>query len=509
LSALSGVLLALSLPSYDLWPLAWFGLAPFLLAIRGRTPREAFRIAWSGWFVFSLLVLYWIAPTISNFTSVPVALAAVILLLLCAVSAVYVAVFAALLEFLAAAGISRVVAAPVLWVAVDWVRTFFPAAFPWAFLGYSQYSVLPVIQIADLGAIYAVTALIVFVNAALVEMWIDGPRRHAGLAIATAMLVALDLGYGFVRLRAVGAEKAIGRLPVGIAQGNIPQAEKWDPDNQNATLLSYMKLSERAAEQGARVIVWPEAAVPFFLRNDPRSYELMRFSNETGAWLLVGAPGWEKRGGDTPLQYNQAWLIGPAGATRGPYDKIMLVPFGEYVPFAGMFGWVRAAVETVGEFGRGTAELVLDGPAVVDGEGPEPRPVRLGPLICYEGIFPDLVRRFVAAGADVLVNISNDAWYGRTSAPYQHLAMAAVRAVENRVPLVRSTNTGISAVVDPTGRIHDRTPLFEEAAVVVNVDLVEGGSLYTRIGDAFVYACIAGTLLLLYIRYRLGSVLIR
>jgi apolipoprotein N-acyltransferase len=329
-------------------------------------------------------VLYWIAPTISNFTSVPVALAAVILLLLCAVSAAYVAVFAAVLEWLAAAGIGRIVAAPPLWVVVDWIRTFFPAAFPWAFLGYSQASVLPVIQIADLGAIYAVTALLVLVNAALVEIGLDGVRRHAGLAIATVALVALDLGYGFVRLHQVGTKRTIATLSVGIAQGNIPQDEKWDPDKQNETLLRYIRLSERAAEQGARVVVWPEAAVPFFLRSDDRAFELMRFSNDTGAWLLVGAPGWEKRDGGPARQYNQAWLIGPAGVTRGPYDKIMLVPFGEYVPFAGMFGWVHAAVESVGEFGRGTTELVLEGPSIAfsasDGKSELP-PVKISQLI--------------------------------------------------------------------------------------------------------------------------------
>jgi apolipoprotein N-acyltransferase len=501
---LAGAMLGLSLPSYDLWPLAWIGLAPMLLAIRGRAGRRAFAVAWAGWFMFSLVVLYWIAPTISNYTRIAAPLAIGVLVLLCAVSSVFVGAFAAVLEWLATAGISRVVAAPMLWVSAEWLRTFFPAEFPWAFLGYSQYAVLPVVQIADVGAVYAVSALLVFVNAALAEIVRDGWRRHAGLAIATAAAIVLDLGYGFVRLAQVGSARPLAELPIGIAQGNVPQDEKWSADNQDATLERYLRLSRTTVDAGARVVVWPEAAVPFFLRYDRRALDIQQFADDTGALLLIGAPGYERRDEGPPRQFNQAWLVVPDVGLEGPYDKIVLVPFGEYVPFGGLFGWVSTAVEAVGQFGRGEHELVFHGPQIETQKGP--RPVGLAPLICYEGIFPDLVRRFVRNGADVLVNISNDAWYGRTSAPHQHLAMAAMRAVENRVPMVRSTNTGISAVVDPTGRIRSRTGLFEEAAFVASVGIVEGGSLYTRIGDVFVYACVTGSLLLVYIRRRLGAV---
>jgi len=507
LAALSGVLIGFALPGHDLWPLAWFGLVPLLIAIRGRGARQAFGIAWFGWLVCSLIVLYWIAPTVTNYTSISGPLAAGVLFLLCAVSALYVAGFAAVLEWLAPAGISRIVAAPLLWVSFEWLRTFFPAAFPWAFLGYSQYAVLAVVQIADITAIYGVSALLVFVNAALAEMVLDGVRRHAGLALAVAACVLLDVGYGVLRISQVDHWPVRGHLEVGIAQGNIPQDEKWDPANQDATLSRYLDLSHRAVDKGARVVVWPEAAVPFFLSHDPRRVRLQHFTDQTGAWLLIGAPGYERRGDGMPRQYNQAWMVEPQKGLDGPYNKIMLVPFGEYVPFGGLFGWVQKAVDAVGDFGRGQAPVVFKGP-VVSGPG-GPHNVELAPLICYEGIFPDLVRRFVRRGADVLVNISNDAWYGRTSAPYQHLAMSAMRAVENRVPLVRSTNTGISAVVDPVGRIRSRTPLFEETFFVDSVALVHGGSVYTRIGDLFVYACVAGSLALAYLRRRLGAVSLR
>ena len=506
-AAASGALLALSLPSYDLWPLAWFGLVPLLLAIRGRTPAGAFGVAWVGWLVFSLLALYWIAPTISNFTSISRPLSIGVLILLCMTSAVYVGVFGAALEWIAAAGISRVLAAPCLWVVVEWTRTFFPAAFPWALLGYSQYRVLPVVQIADLFAIYGVTAVLVFVNAGLAEIVRDGVRRHASLATAMILLVASVVGYGAVRLSVIDARAPTDQLEVGVAQGNIPQDEKWDPENEDTTLVRYLELSDRAAAAGARLIVWPEAAVPFFLGGDRRAIHLARLSDRTGTWLLVGAPGYERRDDGVARQYNQAWMVAPDNGLVGAYDKIELVPFGEYIPFGFLTSWVGTAVETVGQFGRGVAPVVFDGPPM--GAGDRARPVGVGPLICYEGIFPDLTRRFVADGADVLVNISNDAWYGRTSAPYQHLAMAAVRAIENRVPLVRATNTGISALVDPSGRIRARTALFETAVFVDSVGVGGGGSLYTRIGDVLVYAMIGAIAVLAYLRIRLGSVLIR
>ena len=273
-----------------------------------------------------------------------------------------------------------------------------------------------------------------------------------------------------------------GRVSVGFVQGNVAQSEKWDPARQEEILSRYLRLSRRAAERGARLIVWPEAAVPFFLEQDPRRSRIVDLARDTGAWLLVGAPGF-RRTADGFRQLNQAWLIGPDQGLVGWYDKIQLVPFGEYVPFGFLLSWVNKAVEAVGEFDRGRDAVVFSGLPVGG------RPVRFGVLICYEGIFPGLTRRFVAGGADFLLNISNDAWYGRTSAPYQHLAMASLRAVENRVPLVRATNTGISAFVEPTGRIVGRTPLFEESIAVRDVTLRPGSSLYARWGNWFLWFC--------------------
>jgi apolipoprotein N-acyltransferase len=386
---------------------------------------------------------------------------------------------------------------------LEWSRTFFPAAFPWGFVGYSQYEVLPIVQIADVAGIYGVSALIVLVNAGLVELLRDGVPRHASLAIALAAVVASVLGYGVMRLGQVRALDGPS-LRIGLVQGNISQEQKWRPGLDESILARHVTLTASAIRRGAKLVVWPEAAVPFFFNQDRRTENLRAFARSAGVTLLVGAPGYEQRDGDVPRQYNQAWMVKPDGEIAGPYDKIRLVPFGEYVPWGGLFGLVQKAVEGIGDFGFGTSYVVFDGPSAAGST----EPTRVSALICYEAIFPDLTRHFAQNGAQLLVNVSNDAWYGRTAAPSQLLAMIAVRAVENRIPLVRATNTGVSAVVAPDGSISAETPLFEEAVIVEDVKIVRGASLYTLLGDWLVYASIFLLTGLVVVRSRSGSLLI-
>lgn len=499
----AGLALAAATPGFEVWPLAWVGLVPLLIAIRGARPARAFRLGWLAGWVYYAAILYWIAPTISTYTRIETPFAVVIELLLAAVAGALVGGFAAGLEWLAAAGISRVLSAPALWIVFEWSRTFFPAAFPWGFLGYSQYRVAPVLQWMDIGGVYGVSALLVLVNATLTEIVRDGLRRHRGLAAATAALLVVALGYGVFRLGAI-AKLDGPELRVGLVQANIAQDEKWRPGLDEAILSKHLELSADAVARGAKLVVWPEAAVPFIFGADPRTARLEAFATDAKVALLTGAPGYERRDGDEARPYNQAWLIDSAGARQGPYDKIRLVPFGEYVPWGGLFGLVQKAVQGIGEFGAGKEHTVFSAPAAAGTDRPTPASA----LICYEAIFPDLTRRFTQAGAALLVNLSNDAWYGRTAAPTQLLAMIAVRAVENRIPLVRATNTGISALVGPTGEIRSATPLFDEAVVVGDVKLVRGFSLYVMLGDWLVYASLVLLAALCEVRRRSGALLI-
>jgi apolipoprotein N-acyltransferase len=305
------------------------------------------------------------------------------------------------------------------------------------------------------------------------------------------------LAYGWIRsAQLAGLEGRSARI--GIVQANVDQAEKWRPGLEEALVARHVALTADAVEQGAELVIWPEASVPYYFGLDERTEQIRDVARELDVDLLVGAPGYEQRDPDAePQQYNQAWLVRRDGELAGPYDKIRLVPFGEYVPWGGLFGLVDRVVEGMGDFGAGSAHVVFDAR-----ERDDEQPVRASALICYEAIFPDLTRRFVEAGAELLVNLSNDAWYGRTAAPHQLFTMIAFRAIENRVPLVRATNTGISGFVAVDGTLTGATPLFEATAAVADVELVRGFSLYVLLGDWLVYTSLALLSLLAIARWR-------
>ena len=258
---------------------------------------------------------------------------------------------------------------------------------------------------------------------------------------------------------------------------------KWDPAYQNATIDHYEKLTREAVADGAELVVWPETAAPFFFQQESELRErILDLARKLGVWLVVGSPAFSYENETLLLMHNRVYLVRPDGTADQSYDKMELVPFGEYVPLKSLFFFVDKVVEGVGDFRAGDTPVVF---RTAQGN--------FGTLICYEGIFPELTRRFVDGGANFLVNITNDAWFGRTSAPYQHLAMATFRAIENRVPLVRVANTGFSAMVDADGTIRWRTGLFESAWRVDTISWVGIRTFYTRFGDVFVYGVPAGS----------------
>ncbi|MFN2427501.1 MAG: apolipoprotein N-acyltransferase [Candidatus Binatia bacterium] len=493
-----GLLLAAAFPRLGQNYVAWMAMVPLLVAVRGIAPRKAAGYGWITGFVFFLVTISWVPDTISNFTAISPLLAKAILVLMAAACAYSYALFAFALEALAARGVSRLLAAPVLWVVLEWMRCFVVAEFPWNLLGYSQLPYLALVQAADLGGIYLISAAIVLCNAALADALAAARgHNHADRSAAARVLLAVMcpvvlLSYGTWRLSGLRDVPYTGSLRVAITQGNIPQNAKWDAAWADHIFATYVRLTEQAAAAGAQLVVWPEAALPFYIQRDMRSIELQRIARERGIDLLVGAPGLEDRDGTGAKDYNQAWLLRADGDVQGPYDKMQLVPFGEYIPLYGLFGLVSIAVESVGQLGRGDEYTIfetMEMEPVQAAGGDAPRRARFATLICYEGIFPGLTRRFAAAGADFLVNISNDAWYGDTSAADQHLYMAAVRSIENRLPMVRSTNTGISAFVTDEGRVGNTTPLFHEDLVIETVLMRDVWSFYRIYGDVFLHLC--------------------
>jgi apolipoprotein N-acyltransferase len=306
-------------------------------------------------------------------------------------------------------------------------------------------------------------------------------------AVAT-VLVALTAGYGFWRIGDITSRlEPIPRHTVALIQGNIDQSIKWEPSFQNETVRIYRDLSLQAAKERPRLIVWPETATPFMFQNrDGLREAVIDVAKSTGAYLLFGSPSYTRRDGELRFQ-NSAFVLSPAGETIGKYDKVHLVPYGEYVPLRPLFPFIEKLAVGVGDFLAGPGFE----PVAAGGE-------RVGVLICYEGIFPEIGRAWGRSNASLLVNITNDAWFGMTSAPFQHLSMTVFRAVENRLYVVRAANTGVSAIIDATGRITAQTDLFERTFLTGPVPMHRSGSFYTQYGDLFIFFCMIALLVIFY-----------
>lgn len=471
LAALSGGLLVLAFPKADLWAVAFVALIPLLIALRGAGWRRAALLGFIAGFVFFVGTLYWIAPTVVRYGGLPWGAASGILLLLAGYLALYFAGFGACMAVLRHSGVAFVLSTAGLWVTFELLRSHLFTGFPWNLLGYSQYRNLPLIQIAVLTGVYGVSFVVASVNAAIADTLLsrDGwPRRVGSLATAGLLTGGAPV-YGWIDRPQIGPPA----IRVALLQGNISQEIKWNPDFQDETLQVYRHLTLAQADFRPDLIVWPETAVPFLLRLDPRGFTVEGLATEIGTPLLVGAP--DRDGGSLPRYTVSAFLIAPENGISRKYDKIHLVPFGEYVPLRNALFFVnKLARGAIGDFTPGTEFTVFSIPAG-----------RFGVTISYEVYFPHEVRRFIHNGAEFLVNITNDAWYGRSAAPYQHIAMVVFRAVETRRYLVRAANTGISSVVAPDGRIVASSGLFERTALRATIAANAVLTPYARYGDIF------------------------
>jgi apolipoprotein N-acyltransferase len=483
-AVLSGGLLCLAFPKANQGWLAWFALVPFLAALRKAGVRTASALGFAAGMAHYLGLVYWTAYTMNVYGQVPMVPAVCALAMLAAILATFTAVFAMGLCLVGRAPWQLAVAGPALWVLKEWLLTWLFTGFPWELLGYSQHAYLPLIQIADLFGVLGLSGLIFFSNAVLCLALLrlrrmDWRGRAVGRSLvvrsAAVLGVALLLtaGYGAYRLHAVDAEIAAApRKRVAVIQGNIDQAIKWDQAFQRRTAEKYVHLSLKAAGQGADLIIWPETATPFYMFHDGALTDIvLEGVRAAGTAFIIGSPSAEQVDNEFNY-YNRAYLLNPQAVPLDRYDKVHLVPFGEYVPLKRWLPFLGKMVAQAGDFQAGPRGNTLDW---------QGHPI--GMLICYEAIFPELARAMAANGAQLLVNITNDAWFGRTSAAYQHFSMAVFRAVENRRFLARAANTGISGGIDPCGRVLLATSLYEDAAPVVEVGLMQGPTLFTRWGD--------------------------
>ena len=489
LAAASGVLLFLSFPKFGHGSVAFVALVPLLLALPGAAGWRALGLGWITGAIWSLGTLYWTAYVVVQYGGLSLPVGIAVMALLCLAVALFPALFAwTLARWIEAVGPPALLAAPVAWVATEILRahTFF--RFPWCLLGYSQHQHLPVLQLAALAAVYGVSFVVAGCSGGLAYLMLERrpvPRRRVLLTLG--VLAAAVWGGGSWWLSRPLPEAPA--LRVGLVQASILQEDKWDPAQAVENVHRHLDLTLAAVDRGARLVVWPESSVPFYFDRSPDLAEqLRRLVQERRIYLLFGNDDRLDGPGGAYRVWVGAKMLAPSGDLALRYHKIRLVPFGEYVPMQPLL--------TLG--GRLTAKLVREVADFTPGSRPSIGRVdghALGAFICYEAIFPDLVRRFAIEGATLLVNITNDGWYGRTSAPHQHLAMARFRAVENGVYLVRAANTGITAVIDARGRLLEQTRLFERAALVREVPLVQGATFYRRHGDVFAWCCLASAAL--------------
>ena len=477
--------------------LAWFAPALLLLGLRGLAPRAAAVAAFAAGLVAHALLFHWIYVATVDYGHAPAPVGVLAAIGLGLYPALFFAVFGAAWAVLSRAKLGSPIAAAALWVALEHARSFVATGMPWGLIGYTQHANAALVAWVPFTGVWGLSFVVVAVSATLARVVVLR-RADATLGLVLAAFAAL-LGAGALDLARDPGQPS-ETIRIGVLQGNVDQDVKWSPEWAERTLADSAALTRRAADDGARVVVWPETAVPGSPDYDPILAErLAELARELRVALVVGAVGVEPHAAGGLRYFDSAFVIAPDGTFADRYDKTHLVPFGEYVPFRALVGRfveaiARGAANTdvsPGRAPRAVAVPLADGTTLL-----------AGVPICYELLFPDAVRRFFApfgasspagsVGAEMLLAITNDAWYGRTGAPYQFLVMTALRSAENRVWTVRAANTGISAVIDDRGRVRMQTPLFEQTLLVADVPrrpAPVGGSFYARYGDWLPIAC--------------------
>ncbi len=480
----SALLLILSTSfSKSCWIFAWFSFVPLFYALDNTGAKKSFLLSYFTGVIFWTGSIYWLAN---------VTVFGQILLIL------YLALYFGFFGLLITRPFAKcsLLFVPSSWVLLEYLRSHLLTGFPWALLGYSQYANLPVIQIADIAGVWFVSFLIIFVNIAIKEALAKKLRRYLFFA---GILIALDLSYGFLKLNKI--EFTGEALRISVVQGNIPQKLKWNPGSREFVVDRYFKLTSELKADSPDLIIWPEAALPVVLEDEPVYYErLCRYVKSIGYPLLFGAVT-----NRDDSYYNSALLLSKEGRLLQRYDKLHLVPFGEFIPFRKILPFLET-IAPIGDMTRGREYDLFD----IRHQKLKIKH-QFGVLICFEDVFPELARQFVNKGADFLVNITNDAWFGHTTEAAQHLAASVFRAVENRVYLVRSANTGISGFIDPRGRTVSLVSgprgdlIFTPGYKSENIYLRAHPSFYGYYGDFLILLCLLCLIYIaLFVLYKKG-----
>jgi apolipoprotein N-acyltransferase len=473
--ALTGAFLVLSLPKPDLYPLAWIALVPLLFVIGGtKVVSHVVFCSYAAGAVFFAGTCYWITETMTIYGGLSLPLAIGVGALFALTFALYFVLFGlglclAVRKF----GTAGLLFAAPLWVTVELLRTLLFSGFPWMLSGYALVPYSGILQMATWTGVYGLSFVATAVNSLIAFAAL---QQSVKAVLASVVIIATAWA-----LPVFATSTPAESIPVRIVQTNISIDQPWKQPDSTQLLNELTALSTRESGR-PRLVVWPETPAPFYLTEDAQFRARMQSIARTlGSYFLVG---YIDAVGEGPS--NSAGLLSPTGDQISRYDKMHLVPFGEYVPLKRVLFFAASLTRQVGEFVPGADYTISS----VDGH-------RVSTIICYESIFPNLVRQFAKRGSELFVLITNDGWFGESSAPYQHLRMGVVRAVENRRYMVRNANTGISAIINPYGRIEAQTPLGVRTILDGTARFRSDRTFYTQYGDVFAYANVLAVILLL------------
>ncbi|MGD2295533.1 MAG: apolipoprotein N-acyltransferase [Candidatus Aminicenantes bacterium] len=482
LMLLSGVLTALAFPKFSLSFLCWIALIPFFFVISRKTPKQSFVLGLIAGFAYYAVLLYWIPDVPAHYGDLSIGFSILIffvfMLYLSLFWAFFALVFTKIRRLFPKAAFFL---APVLWVAFEYILTHLLTGFPWGLLGYAQYQNLYFIQLTSLTGVYGLSFAIVLLQSLFVLSMLS--RKKFFFLAGLALVFAVHLG-GFLSLKPALSPRE-NTFQASVIQGNVSSDIYWDKitaEEIQRLFQRHLDLTNQAHSEGARLIIWPEFSVPLCFSCSYSIYpdfkeRLFHLVEQTGSTLLLGTNE-TKRTMEANEYYNTALCLSP-DLTYTEYYKMHLVPFGEYTPYKNIFSFINTMTHAIGDISPGKAHVLHE----FDG-------IKFGSPICYEIIFPDLVRKFVWNGANFLTTITNDGWYGMSSAPYQHFAIAVLRAVENRRFLLRAATTGVSGIIDPYGRVLAKSEMETLTTLTEQITPLSRRTLYTVIGDAFAYICL-------------------
>jgi len=497
----TAILISLAYPKPGLWFLAWVGMIPMLMLALQSSQKESFYLGWICGFLHHVITMYWVPPATSTNGNIPLPAAWAALIILFIYLAVFWGIFFALVSRTRGSGLFLCLTCPVLWVVLEFIKDHILTGIPWLNLAYTQPPVSPQSQIADILGISGISFILIMANCSVaqsIHAFMEKKKLKSIIApfiIFIPVLICV-LWYGHNQLQIFSNIPKGDTIKTAVIQANIPQDVKWSREFTFATIDRYIKLTKKASKYSPDLIIWPETATPFYFgHNTEETAYMIKNLEFLDAFLFFGTPSYSYIDNNL-MFFNRAYLLDKSKKITGIYDKVKLVPFAEYVPLKNMLFFIDKLVTSVGAFIPGKGHFIMN----LDS-------FKFGTLICYEAVFPSIARKYCNNGANFLINITNDGWFGTTWGPYQHSHISRFRAIENRIFIIRAANTGISGFIGPDGGYKEILNLEKEGFLSYNVPLTRTNiwqkdtrTFYTKYGNLWIYSMMILFILIIAIK---------